>query len=178
MDVGREAACDHGHSEGMACAAAAGHAHAQVTKPANLHFTETGCPDDDKTSAVDCGSDCLPIWFGINDRPAELNHCARRKVSRLQPPPSHDMEYGFLRRNKVVGDDAAVTSPPYGFRTHYHAASLSPYVDQMVKASTKSVRKRVIGVIVKTLVRPETVDIPGQSSGFSAKAAKRGDVFI
>lgn len=94
--------------------------------------------DDDEIRAIDGHSDFLSVHFGIDDRPVRLNDCAGRKAGRLQAPLSHDMENGFFRRNKVVRDDAAVTAPPYNFRTHYHAAPLLPHVDQIIKTSTKS----------------------------------------
>src|SRR6185437_1983626 len=95
--------------------------------------------DDDEIRANDGHSDFLSVDFGIDDCPAGLNDCAGGKAGRLQAPVSHDMENGLFRRNKVVRDDAAVTAPPYGFRTHYRAAPFLPHVDQMIKTSTKRV---------------------------------------
>ena len=59
---------------------------------------------------------------GIDDRPAGLNESARSKVGRLQATVPHNVENSLPTGDNIIGDDAAVTSPPYGLRTQYRAA--------------------------------------------------------
>jgi len=50
---------------------------------------------------------------GIDDRPAGLNDSARSKVGRLQATVPHNVENGFPTSDKIIGNNAPVTSPPY-----------------------------------------------------------------
>jgi hypothetical protein len=66
---------------------------------------------------------------GIDDRAAGLNESARSKVGRLQATVPHNVENSLPTGDKIIGDDAAVTSPPYGLRTHYRAAPFASLVE-------------------------------------------------
>src|SRR5689334_15388711 len=50
---------------------------------------------------------------GINDAPAGLNDGAGSKLGGLQAAAPHDVEHGFPTGDKIIGDDAAMASPPY-----------------------------------------------------------------
>src|SRR5947199_6027208 len=115
---------------------------------------------------------------GIDDRPAGLNHSARSKSSRLQATLPHDVENGFPAGDKIIGDNAAMASPPYCLRTHYRAAPFASLIKQMFEARVKLRGKRIIGIAMKTLVRPEIVDILREGLCPSAKTAECCHVFI
>ena len=90
----------------------------------------------------------------------------------------HDVEDGFAPGDQMVGNDAPMASPPYGFRTHDRAASFAPLTQQVLEARAELFRKRIVGIVVEAVVRPEAVDVPRQGSRLSAKAAEWRHVFI
>ena len=69
------------------------------------------------------------------------------------------MKNGLPAGDKIISDYAAVASPPHGFRTHDYAAPFTPLIEQELEASMKLRRERIFGIVMKALVRPETVDI-------------------
>jgi hypothetical protein len=92
-------------------------------------------------TAAPCGVNCHS-WGPtgaqrVDDRPVGLNDSAQSKSSRLQAALPHEVENGFSRRDKIVGDDAAVASPPHCLRTHYRAAPFASLIAQMVEADVK-----------------------------------------
>ena len=95
----------------------------------------------------------------IDDRPARLNDSAGSKASGLQAALPHDMENSLPPGDKIISDYTAVASPPRGFRTHDCAAPFTPLIEQEPEASTKLHRERIVGIVMKALVRPEIVDI-------------------
>lgn len=82
----------------------------------------------------------------------------------------HDLENGFSAGDEIIGDNAAVASPPYCLRTHYRAAPFASLIERMFEARMKLRGKRIIGIAMKTLVRPEICP--------SAKTAEYCHVFI
>jgi len=69
------------------------------------------------------------------------------------------MENDLPAGDKIIGDYAAVASPPHSFGTHDCAAPFTPLIDQQLEASMKLRRERIVGIVMKALVRPETIDI-------------------
>jgi len=106
----------------------------------------------------------------IDDRPVRLNSGTGSEACRFQTTPSHDMEYRFSLRDQIIGNNPPVAAPPHGFRTHDRAASSGPLVEQVFETRPERRRERVVGVVVETLVRPETVDVPRQPFAFPAQA--------
>jgi hypothetical protein len=114
----------------------------------------------------------------IDDRPARLNDSAGSKVSGLQAALPHDMENGLPAADKIISDYAAVASPPDGFRTHDCAAPFMPFIEEDLEASTKLRRERIIGIVMKALVRPEAVDILRRGLRLPAKTTECCHVLI
>src|SRR6185437_3491979 len=100
----------------------------------------------------------------IDDRSSRLNDRPRRQVRRFQSAFAHDVENGLAVRHEVVGHDAAVASPPDGFRAHDRAAPRASCIDQMVEPGAEALRKRIVGIVVEARIRPETVHVPRQRS--------------
>jgi hypothetical protein len=63
--------------------------------------------------------------------------------------------------NEIVGDDAAVTSPPRASEHMIGAALLASLVEQMLNGRPKRFGKSIIGVVAKALVGPEPVNVLG-----------------
>jgi hypothetical protein len=66
-----------------------------------------------------------------------LNDSARRKAGRLQATVSQNVENRFPAGDEIIGDNAAVASPPYSLRTHNRTASFAPLVEQVREAGMK-----------------------------------------
>ena len=58
-------------------------------------------------------------------------------MSRLQATLPHDVENSLPARDKIVSDDAAMTSPPYRLRTHDRAAPFASLIEKMLEARMK-----------------------------------------
>jgi hypothetical protein len=74
---------------------------------------QIGPDDDDMMSGLSCHSCARSMGGGIDDRPAGLNDSARSKAGRLQATLPHNVKNGFPAGDKIIGDNAAVASPPY-----------------------------------------------------------------
>ena len=70
---------------------------------------------------------------------------------------AQDMKHRLASGDQVVGNDAPVASPPYGFRAHDSATSRMPQVPQLGKTGAEGVCHGVVGIVVKALVLPEGV---------------------
>src|SRR5579883_742024 len=77
------------------------------------------------------------IHMRINNHPVRLDDGAPRQVGRLQAALPHNVENSLAAGDEMIGDDAPVAAPPYGFRTHDRAPALPPLFDEMLKAGVK-----------------------------------------
>jgi hypothetical protein len=66
-----------------------------------------------------------------------LNDSARRKAGRLQATVSQNVENRFPAGDEIIGDNAAVASPPYSLRTHDRTALFAALIEQMREAGVK-----------------------------------------
>lgn len=65
---------------------------------------------------------------------------------------------GMLIEEKIIGDDAAVASPPDRFRTHQREALVAAKSHQFFESGGKFTTQCVVGIVVKTLHTPQRVD--------------------
>src|SRR6266566_4469789 len=93
-------------------------------------------------------------------------------------PWSKDVKCGLPCGHQIVGDDTPVAPPPQRFRTHDGAASVAPQLAQVRETGTKRIAHGVVGIVVKTIVLPECVDIRWHVAFAAAQAAKRHNVLI
>src|SRR3569623_847847 len=114
---------------------------------------------------------------GIHHRVARPHAGAGRHFCRLDLPRTQDVKDLFALREQIIGDDAAVASPPHRFRAHDGAAPLFTDFQKPHEAFMESLAQRVVGVIVKALVLPEPVDLR-LDIVFRAQTAKLGDVLV
>ena len=71
----------------------------------------------------------------------------------------HDVEHVFAGGEKIIRDDAAMATPPHGFRAHDRAAHLAAERDEIAQRAVELRPHRVIGVVVEALVVPEAVHL-------------------
>jgi hypothetical protein len=88
------------------------------------------------------------------------------------------VKHGLAARDQVVGDKPPMASPPDSLRTHDRAAPPMALFDEAAEPRMELVGQRVVGVIVKTPVGPEAVELVGQRLPLSAQASEGGDMFV
>jgi hypothetical protein len=64
---------------------------------------------------------------------------------------------GMAPQEKMVGDDAAMTTPPYGFRAHQCRAVVAAKTKQFFEGDGEFGAQRIVGIIVETLNASEGV---------------------
>src|SRR5450759_2024913 len=69
------------------------------------------------------------------------------------------MKHPLAGDEQVVRDDSAVAPPPDCLRAHYSATPNTAQFAQPREAGTKAAAHRIVGVVVKSLVFPEGIDV-------------------
>src|SRR5690554_1563147 len=82
------------------------------------------------------------------------------------------MKNHLAPRQQVVGDNSAVAAPPDSFGAHHGAAVFPAQPNKLIKASLKCFCKRVIGIIMETLILPEAVNRGISLLAFVSQAAE------
>ena len=90
----------------------------------------------------------------IYERPVGQHMRAERKLRGIDLTAPHDVHDRNALRQQIVGNDAAVATPPHGFSTHDRAATVTGERSELVQSCSESVRCRVIGI------GPEGGDMP------------------
>ena len=90
----------------------------------------------------------------IRERSIGLRTRTRCNLGGVDLVESHDVHDRNALRQQIVGNDAAVATPPYGFGTHDRAAIVTGERSQLVQSCSESVRCGVIGIV------PEGGDMP------------------
>src|SRR3569623_3691574 len=114
---------------------------------------------------------------GIHHRVARPHAGAGRHFCRLDLPRTQDVKDLFALREQIIGDDAAVASPPPRFRAHDGATPLRAEFQKLLEALMEGLAPRVIGIIVEALVLPEAVELRIDAL-LGAQATKLGDVLV
>ncbi len=94
----------------------------------------------------------------IYERPIGQHTRAGRKLRGIHLTAPHDVHDRNALGQKIVGNDAAVATPPYGFGTHDRAAIVTGERSQLVQSCSESVRCRVIGVVPESGNLPERIE--------------------
>jgi hypothetical protein len=89
-----------------------------------------------------------------------------------------NVKHALAGRDEVVGDDPSVTAPPNSFRAHDSAAPRVPELAQMQEPITKMIAQGVVGIVVKTVVVPERVELGRHFARAAAQSPERRDVLI
>jgi hypothetical protein len=93
----------------------------------------------------------------IYERPIGQHTRAGRKLRGIHLTAPHDVHDRNALGQKIVRNDAAVATPPYGFGTHDRAAIVTGERSQLIQSGAESVRCRVIGVVPESLNVPERI---------------------
>src|SRR6185437_11150891 len=94
----------------------------------------------------------------IYERPVGQHMRAGRKLRGIDLTGPHDVHDRNALRQQIVGNDAAVATPPHGFSTHDRAAIVAGERSQLVQSCPESVRCRVIGIVPKGDDMPERIE--------------------
>lgn len=70
---------------------------------------------------------------------------------------AENMKNRLALREQIVGDDAAMATPPNRFRTHISETMPSPEIDEFRQSFAEILTHRVIGIVAKAGVRPEAI---------------------
>jgi hypothetical protein len=79
---------------------------------------------------------------------------------------------------QIVGDDAAMTTPPQRLGAQDSAALVGADGAELLKASVKRFRQSVISKIMKAGIAPESVDVGRDIMCFGSQPAERGEMPI
>src|SRR6187401_916778 len=101
--------------------------------------------------------------------------CQARWSDSIGP---ENVKYPLAGDEEIVRDDPAVAAPPHCLRAHHGAAPEMAKFAQPCQARLKNVAHRIVGVIVKTLIFPETVDVGWDFSRPRAPTAQLCDMRV
>jgi hypothetical protein len=82
----------------------------------------------------------------------------------------HDIAAGG---KQIVRDDAAVTPPPHGLGAHDGRLMRAAVRQQVCERGAEERRARVVGIVVKTLMRPKAIDAARHGRIAAAATAQR-----
>src|ERR1700730_3087046 len=124
------------------------------------------------------GSSARSQARGIDESSARSLLGCRRQTRRRDVVFSEDVEDRLAFADQVVGDDAAMTSPPDSLRAHDGALPPSAQLAQPVEAGAEGLTHGVVRVVVKALVRPERVHGRWDLGLPSPETSESGDMRI
>src|SRR5262245_3878062 len=115
---------------------------------------------------------------GVSQRHVGCGPGRAGEAGRLDAIPPQDVKHGLACREQIVGNDAAVTSPPHGLGAHDRAAPFMAQNAQPGEPGTEFPGQGVVGVIVKALILPECVHARGNVVLASAQSAQRSETLV
>ena len=89
-----------------------------------------------------------------------------------------DVHHALALAEQVIGDDAPVATPPDGLGAHNRASVLRAQLPQPREAYGEGLGQGIVGVVAKPAHPPIGVGRWLGAARLSAKAAKRGDMFV
>jgi hypothetical protein len=114
----------------------------------------------------------------IGQRPVRLRRGSLRQARWRDGVPPENMKHPRVGNEQIVRDDPAMAPPPHCLRTHDSAASDVAQSAQLREAGAKTSAHRIVGVVVKALVLPESVGIGRDIQRAGASAAELRDMLI
>ena len=75
----------------------------------------------------------------------------------LNLPWPHNVEHALSRRQQIVGNDPAMAAPPEALCTHDGARASARERLQAIEPTPERLARRVVGIVVKTLVLPKRI---------------------
>src|SRR5688572_24514399 len=85
------------------------------------------------------------------------------------------MLHGDVTDPQVVGDDAAMATPPHRFGAHDRAAPLGSESHQLAERLLELLRQRIVRIIMEALVVPVAVKLRIDIVRSAAKSAQTGN---
>src|SRR3984885_13814684 len=89
-----------------------------------------------------------------------------------------NMKHLITTDDKIIRDYPAMTPPPHCLRAHHGTAPQAAQIAKPREARAKTAAHRIIGVVVKTLILPEGIDLWRNILCAGAEAAEFGDMLI
>ncbi len=97
------------------------------------------------------------LWPRIRQRAMRARARRGSHLSWFDRSMSHDVKYLPARVEEIIGNDAAVTSPPHRLGTHNGNSVPLPKAHQLFQTLSKLRRRCVIRIVSEALVLPERV---------------------
>ena len=88
------------------------------------------------------------------------------------------MKHLLATDDEVVRNDPTMAPPPHCLRTHHGAAPHAAQIAEPDEAGAKTAAHRIVGVVVKTLILLEGIDVRRNIFCACAEAAELGDMLI
>ena len=108
------------------------------------------------------GSSCCRTDFfprgRIYKRPVRQHTRARRKLRSIDLVQPHDVHHRNALRQQVIGNDAAVATPPHRFSAHDRAAIVTGQRSQLIQSRSECFTCRVIGIVSEGGDLPECIE--------------------
>ena len=114
----------------------------------------------------------------IGQRPIRLRRGSLRQARWDDGVPPENMKHPRVGNQQVARDDPAMAPPPHRLRTRHSAASNAAQFAKPGEAGAKTSAHRIVGVVVKALVLPESVDIGRDVQRARASTAELRDLLI
>jgi hypothetical protein len=96
----------------------------------------------------------------INQHSARTRHCNLGAARQFRSPWSQDVKHCFAGGNEVVGDNPSMAPPPHSLGTHDSTAPCVPGAPELLQTLPEFPAHRIISIIMKAFVLPETVHRP------------------
>jgi hypothetical protein len=96
----------------------------------------------------------------INQHSARTRHCSPGAARQFRSPWSQDVKHCFAGSNEVVGDNPSMAPPPHSLGTHDSTAPCVPGAPELLQTLPEFAAHRIISIIMKAFVHPETVHRP------------------
>lgn len=114
----------------------------------------------------------------INDLFVGNALCGRAEYGMFGLAWSHQVVHGVAVQKQIIGDDATMTSPPDGLGTHKCQALVVPEAKQFVERLGKFGTQCIIGIVMKRLHPPKSIQSVFDSGLLGSTPAKRGAVTV
>jgi len=100
----------------------------------------------------------------------------RCEVCFVDTTSAEDMKNSFSINKQIISDNPAVAPPPEGLRTHDGASLTMTELAQLPESRLKFTAHRVVCIIVKTLVLPESIGLDRNASLSRPQTPQLGNV--
>src|SRR5437879_5809325 len=118
----------------------------------------------------------LAPW--IDERAVRPTLGGRREMGASHVVHPEDVEDRLSFADQVIRDDAPMAPPPEGLGAHDRAAPFPAQLAQLDETSAELLAHGVVGIVVKALIRPESIHGRWDAYLPSPETSESGDVLI